>query len=113
MIILQFYLYLFLKFVTIKFVDKEKVMFLTKAIPVLIVAFCSFALAMPTTVPKLKSAACQSWVTSTSNDIAKDDECLNSFLREFSKSKKKFGHVKQQRYDLPVISSFPVQRILA
>ena len=112
MIILQFYLYLFLKFVTIKFVDKEKVMFSTKAIPVLILAFCTFALAMPTSPAKERTGPCKSWIATAGSDISQDHKCLSSFLSEFSKNKKKFGKIKQQRYDLPVISSFPVQRIL-
>lgn len=60
---------------------------------------------------KISGNKCKSW-KALSNDYDLVSGCFKSYLLEYEQKYKSSRFKNGQRYDLPVISSFPAQRMI-
>lgn len=61
---------------------------------------------------KVLKDSCNHWRDNATNDYQVTSSCMQSYLKKYQEKEKKLKHKLTQTYDLPVISSFPANRMM-
>ena len=61
---------------------------------------------------KVLKDSCKNWRDTATNDYQVTSSCMQDYLKKYQQNEKKIKHNIPQTYDLPVISSFPANRMM-
>ena len=84
----------------------KKLIFLTLSI------FAFSTLVSASDKAKLSKNNCKHWRDTATNDYQVTSSCMQAYLKKYQENEKKLKNKLPQTYDLPVISSFPANRMM-